>query len=329
MRKGEHRIRSEGINMQEIYQRVASLFANRITQIFESEAALEAEFQRHFEGLPFDRTDHWGSILLRMVSEAWYTAGPEVKASPTSYDISAILSELHPLLDYNLFTQVLMNLQNLSLVTYLALDAAVQLEGLRKAWAQEGGELNPFAPKAKMVKNAAKPIDVLYNNAISTIRALKIIAGFTPLISFRVSPKRSTPAFADSRNISMLGVGGDKYLRTIPPFAAYYIGWEPDSTPKMTANVGRSPEGAVLRTEGIGYDFVSKSGGEILGEVLFARKLVYEIFAAYRGQNHKLAMIPRVNSILIITDEPEILKQVFARLNQQYSMLTLYAGTRI
>src|ERR1700723_3138132 len=141
--------------MQEIYQRVAKRFAERINGIFESETSLEAEFKKNFDQLPFDRTEHWSGILYNVLSECWSEVGPEVKSEPTGFDKLTILREIcvSHILDYNLFSQVLLNLQGYTGMHYLTGDAAKEIARLKEAWPKDQ-KLDPFAPRAHMVKQA-------------------------------------------------------------------------------------------------------------------------------------------------------------------------------
>lgn len=326
--------------MQEIYQRVADTFAQRINEVFLSEETLEAEFRKNYEHIEFTRTDHWSGILYKMFRECWYMAGPEVKSEPTSYDRLAALRCLYHIIDYNLFTQVLLNLQTYTGMAYMTKDAEDDMERMKEAWPKDA-KLNPFEPKAKMVKNAATDEEKQNNNILSTIKSLKIISQFTPQISFRVSPLGSTPAFADSRNISMIGVGGDKYLKTLPNLKPFYIHWTPGTSPQMAlwvAHVNDSthhsslppdPKGTRFEAEGIPYPFFSKSGGDILQEVLFARKIMAEVFAAHDITAEMCIMIPRMNSVLIVTDQYGLhLRKAYESLKLKYPMLELTEGVR-
>jgi hypothetical protein len=322
--------------MQEIYQRVADTFAARIHEIFLSEEAMQTEFKKVFEHLEFDRTDHGSTLLNKVFRDCWHASGPEIKSEPTGYDKLAVLRCLYHQLDYALFTQVLLNLQSYTGMAYLTKDAADEMDKLKAAWPKDA-KLNPFEPKAKMVKNAATDEEKQHNNILSTLKSLKIISQFTPQVSFRLSPIGTTPAFADSRNVSMIGVGGDKYLRTLPNLKAFYIHWAPGTSPTMASVVGApalSPsttdfQGIVLKAEGIPYQFRSKSGGEILNEVLFARKIMAEVFAAHDITSEMCIMIPRMNSVLIVTDQYGLhLKRAFDALKQQYPNLELAEGAR-
>ncbi len=319
--------------MKEMYQKVAQVFADKVNALFESEQTLEAKFKSLYSQLEFDRTEHWSGIVYSLLRDAWLEAGPIVKCEPTGMDKLQILRHAQPLLDYNLFTQVLLNLQGYTGMHYMTGDAQKEIERLKAEWPKEF-KLDPFAPKAKMVKQAEAVSEEQkrYNEVVSTLRALRIITQFTPQISFRVSPKGSTPAFADSRNISMIGQGGDKYLKTISSLKPYYITW--DSVPWMItaaeiADSSHSDRPAGLIAEGISYPFYSKSGGQILSEVLFARKVMYEIFRGVDVTSETCIMIPRMRSILIVADVvAENLKKAFDRLKAQYPMLNLVEGAR-
>lgn len=323
--------------MQEIYQRVADTFAARINEVFLSEETLAAEFKKSFEHLEFSRTDHGSTLLNKMFRDCWKTSGPEAAVEPTGYDKLAVLRCLYHLLDYNLFTQVLLNLQSYTGMAYLTKDAEDEIEKLKSSWPKDA-KLNPFEPKAKMVKNAATDEEKTHNNILSTLKSLKIISQFTPQVSFRVSPIGSTPAFADSRNISMIGAGGDKYLRTLPNLKPFYIHWAPGSTPDITQYVITvdaqyktvpDPRGTQITAAGIPYPFFSKSGGDILTDVLFTRKIMAEVFAAHDITAEMCIMIPRMNSVLIVTDQNGLhLKKAFENLKARFPMLELAEGAR-
>lgn len=318
--------------MHEIYQRVAEQFATRINQVFESEETLKAEFKRNFEVLEFDRTEHWSGIIYCLLRDAWLEFGPEVKAEPTGYDKLTILKKAHHLLDYNLFTQVLLNLQGYTGMHYMTGDAEKEITRLKEAWPKDY-KLDPFAPKARMVKQAEVVTDEQkqYNQMLSTLRALRIITQFTPQVSFRVSPKGSTPAFADSRNISMIGEGGDKYLKTMPNLGVWYLTWDIVPTmafPIRTEKVDDKP-GIVFHVAGMAYEFVSKSGGEVLHDVLFARKLMYEIFREVDVTQETCIMVPRMRSILIVADKyGTSLKSAIDKLSKAHPQLKLVEGAR-
>jgi hypothetical protein len=317
--------------VEDIYQEVAALFVKRINEVFESEATLETEFKKNFGVLEFSRTDHWAGIIWSILRNAWLEAGPAVKSEPTGYDKLKILRCAHPLLDYNLFTQVLLNLQGYTGMAYMVGDAVKQIERIKAEWPKEY-KLDPFAPKAKQMKTAVSDEEKAYNNTLSTLRSLHLIAQFTPQVSFRVSPKGKTPAFADSRNISMLGVGSDKYLKTLPNLKPYYIVWQPGMTPRMAIPVVAVKGDGFdysFQADGIPYHFRSKSGGEILQEALFARKIMYEIFRDVDITSETCIMVPRMNSVLIVTEQyGESLKKTFARLKKWWPVLELVEGQR-
>jgi hypothetical protein len=166
-----------------------------------------------------------------------------------------------------------------------------------------------------MIKDAKSESDREFNHDLSTRRALKIIAEFSPMISFRVSPKGSTPAFADSKNISMLGVGGDQFLQARQVF---YICWE--ATPTMAVLTERG-----FAVKGIDYLFQSKSGGEVLNECLFARYLMYYLYDKLKSAT----MIPRMTSLMVVTnEEQEKFIETFQVLQRLFPVLTLHHGSR-
>lgn len=320
--------------MKEFYKATALYLAEQVNTLLESEKVMEDFYKIMYAGLPFDRTEHWAHVFEVLLNEAWFEKGPVVKMNPTPMDKLQIIRHLHPLLDYNLFTQVLLNLQGYTGMFYMTGEASKEIERLKAEWPKEFN-LDPFAPKAKMVKQAEAIFEEQkrFNEVISTLRALRIITQFTPQISFRVSPKGSTPAFADSRNISMIGLGGDKYLKTLPTLKPFYVTW--NQVPAMAQYIGlNTPPGAAVpqatfEAEGIPYKFHSKSGGHMIQEVLFARKLMYDMFKGVDTTKETCIMIPRVASILIVADVAgESIRSTFALLQEKYPMLQLIEGQR-
>jgi len=322
------------MELDEMYDRVTIAFAKRTNSVFESEESLKEWFLKYFSQLPFDRTNHWGGLIYLLFRDAWLEAGPEVKGEPTGHDRNVVLRKLCPLLDYSLFTQVMLNLQSCAGMAYQARDAEADIEKLRKDW-PEASKLKPFEPKAKMVKEASTEEEDRYYLDLSTLRSLRIIAAFTPQISFRVSPKGSTPALADSNNLSNLGIGSDRYLKVLPGLRAFYVHWTPGTSPTMTMQLmdyseTTNPEkGMAFVAAGIPYVFRSKSGGEILNQVLFSRKVAREIFAAHDPTVETCIILPRMSSVLAVADERgENLKKAFEALKGVYNMLELSEGAR-
>jgi hypothetical protein len=321
--------------MVEIYQRIAAGFAASIKDVWETEDTMKAEFTKNYPALAFTRTDYWQPIVHKLFRDAWLLYGPEVKAEPTGYDKQMVMRIVanDGLLDYNLFTQVLLNMQTYTGVAF-DLDAIQKdLATAKEAWPKDA-TLDPFVAGAKMVKQATAHEQIAYNTVLSMQKCAKIVGEFGGGTSFRVSPKGSTPAFADSKNISMIGVGGDKYLRTLPTLQPYYLTW--DTTPTMAVHSVNILEpgkpgvqAMVFTAPGIPYSFASKSGGEILQEVLFARYLMFRIFKAVDITQKQCVQIPRMNSLLVVTSKPAPeLKIEVEVLKGQYPVIAFWEGAR-
>src|SRR5271170_1323176 len=228
------------------YHKVAAEFAKRVDQIFASEDTLKECFAKHFATMKFDRTDYWSSILYKELDTCWREHGPDKLAGLTTHDRFEILDILSEYLDFNLYSQVALNLQNWSLVTYQGGDLTKQLDAIAKKWEKFGS--TPCSPGAKMVKEAFRPQDVEWNKDLSTVKSLKTITGITPNISFRVSPKGSTPAFADSQNFSTIGAGGDQFVKAAQGHTVWYVAWQ--APPYILL-----PAGDGFTTPGIFYSF--------------------------------------------------------------------------
>jgi hypothetical protein len=278
-----------------VYENVAQVYAASIEEAFTSEETLSKLHEKTFPGLPFDRTDRWHLILSRELLRCWNEQGPVVKAGITSVDRREILLHLSNLLDFNLFSQVLLNLQDWALLRYRVGDAQADTEKLQTKWA--GKSPSPFDVKAKMVKAASRPEDMEFNRDLSTLKSLRIIPQIGPGLSFRVSPKGSTPALVDSANLSMLGIGGDQYLSVPPALNVAYLSWETAPTVVVPDEKGEFHNGTIM------YPFVSKSGGDILNSVLATRLLATAAFKILtQSGGETTVVLPRMTSLMILTN---------------------------
>lgn len=309
-----------------MYSMVATAFAERINAIFATEETLAAAWREQFSALDLDRTSRWNTVLRAELKKVWDKHGPVVKSSMTLFDESRILYHLVQSLDYdyNLFTQVLLNLQPASLLAYRNGDAAATIEQLKAKWA--GKSPSPFDAKPKMFKTAADADQQAYNRDLSTLKALRIVTGLTAARSFRVSPKGSTPALTDSENLSMLGIGGDQYLSPPTGFKAYYFTWA------QTPNILEEVVDRKFRAPRIPYPFESKSGGDMLNAALFARYIALLVYTNLNlNEAHQIkAVLPRMNSVLLVTNaQPEQLRSVQDVLTTlQPVPITMHEGAR-
>ena len=277
--------------LEEIYRRVSVFFAERVREVFASEDTLKAVFASHYPHQPFDRTEHWGSILRRELLNVWLEHGLPVKAPPTPYDQAQVCNALAQQLDFNLFSQVLLNLNPSPLIRYRVNNAEATMGVLRARW--ETRDPSVFGAAPKMFKVASTELELEYNRDLSTLKALKTIAAQAPSRSFRVSPIGATPALVDNQNLSMLGTGGDAFLDIPDGFNAYYYTWE--APPYLLEDVN----GGKFKYPGLSYEFESKSGGEILNHVLFARRLAALLYRSFCSD--PVEVLPRMNSVLLVT----------------------------
>lgn len=298
-RQGEPESSPEVTELEEsvewAYHRVAQAYADRIELIFESELKMREVYTKVFPHLTFDRTDNWSSILYKELEEAWRSFGPDPRARLTTHDRFTILDILSDYLDFNIYSQVALNLQDWSAISYRG-NAKEDLEKIAKKW--DKYSMTPLNPRATMIKNAFRPQDVEFNKDLSVVKSLRTISGIDQRISFRVTPRGHTPALADSQNFSTIGIGGDQYVCMQPGYTVWYICWSPGKTPYI---LEQNPNGS-FRTKGIQYDFTSSSGGQILNEVLFSRAVAC---AYWTGLGPGSVCLPRMNSVMVVTKQSE------------------------
>jgi hypothetical protein len=280
-----------------MYDRVAREFTNTVRPYFETEETLKALWEEAFIALPFDRTSRWNIVLKKLLSRVWLEHGTEVKAPMTLFDILAVLRNLPHYMDFNILTQVFTNLQ--PRLTYAVKDAKGTRDGLVTKW--EGRKRAIVGPKIKMAKVVAAE-DAEYNHDLSTLRALDTIlaAGGTSSPSFRVSPVGSTPALVDSLNFSSMGPGSDQFLQVPEGHRAVTITW--GAAQNMLAALQPNVSPGSLATFYV-YDLIeqywSKSGGDILNNVMFTRYLTAKLIKVLEP----VMVLPRLNSVMVIVPE--------------------------
>jgi hypothetical protein len=303
---------TERVDVSALYRSVGEKFACRVDEALSSEKSLAKLWEDNFPGFPLNQTEAWNVILTRELAKLWRQFGPEIKTELTDYDIQKILRELYSILDYNLFSQVYLNLQP-SLFYYATKEARIKMAEMQVAWKDQ--DLDPFSPKAKLIKEASSDVERRYNMDLSTLKALNLIQQLGPIASYRVSPKGRTPAFADTQNFSMLGAGADRYLRVPQGYSFCFITWtNPVQMIAATSKPGEFEAREIL------YPFNSQSGGEILNEVLFIRYLLASAYGALAVPSGDAVFIPRLGSLQVVfkTGKQEILQ---SNLEKKFSNL--------
>ena len=126
----------------------------------------------------------------------------------------------------------------------------------------------------------------------------------------------------------MIGSGGDKYVKVkYPELRIWYITWKPGSTPPVAK---QQPDGT-FRVDGIPYPFHSKSGGGVLNETIFARGMAFSFWSGlYTGSEDGAAILvlPRMNSVMVVAENYQLVYDVFNTLKTEYPMLDLVDGAR-
>jgi hypothetical protein len=193
--------------IQAIYNRVADWFANWVETTFETEDSLKAVWEEHHRTQPFDRTSNWNRVLFNELTKIWKTQGTGVEgATLTGFDRNEILKALADRLDYNLFTQVLMNLQDFGSLQYACSEAEVVTELLKEKW--EGRKPSIFDAKPKMFKEAKDDTEAEYNRDLASSPGTHRISATASLRRARLRRSRTarTSPCSESAAIHTLSV---------------------------------------------------------------------------------------------------------------------------
>ena len=281
---------------EKMYNRVAREFTNVVRPYFTTEETLTALWKETFIALPFDRTKRWNIVLKKLLTRVWLEHGPEVKGSMTLFDIIAVMRDLPYYMDYNLLTQVLPNLQ--PRITYAVGDAKGTRESLTAKWEERKRSI--VGPKIKMAKVVTAE-DAEYNHDLSTLRALDtILAAGTDSPSFRVSPLGTTPALVDSLNYSSMGPGSDRFLQVPEGYRALTVTWATAQNMLNPLHPNMNPGSiATFYVFDLIEHYRSKSGGDILNDVMFTRYLTAKLIKVLEP----IMVLPRLNSVMVIVPE--------------------------
>jgi hypothetical protein len=161
--------------------------------------------------------------------------------------------------------------------------------------------------KGKIDKSES-PWSETYNKAVNLVAIERIAGKFSNNISWRLSAKNQTPALADSQNMSMLRFEVEKYMKLHQPHhKLLQLLWPTEFTVPMQME---NSDGWIAVPK-IHTKFFSKSGGDILGRSLLARKLTVFAYAYPEVLN----VYPRLNSLTIIGNDsmPDSIMDDFQR----------------
>jgi len=280
---------------EQVYPLVAEAFATEINKVWASEETMAAAYVDLLQAVSattFDRTDHAAVLVQRLFQTAWNKHVTDFK--PIAYDITEVLKELCHLLDYSIFTQVYSNL-NATVLRYdsAAADAAVKT-ALEKLPADLLKELE--GPKQKYASEE-KVTDPILRSHFNTVVAARKMGALNPFNSYRISPIGSTPAFADSSNFSGFSIYLDQFLEAnaIDKKVAV-LRWTAPEAKDMSELASGVNDGMVIRFPGVA-PITSKSGGPILAQTMFARKMMRDLLL---WCGFKYQIYPRLFSLTVV-----------------------------
>jgi hypothetical protein len=284
----------------DVYYYVAKSLADMIHTGFDSEAEMQRLWVESGFTKEFDRTKDARTLIHSLLNRAWEEQGPIVKVNPVQADIDAIANHLFLMLDFNLYTQVYLNLQPIGLLRFDAVPAIERAKAAQAKWADK--TLKPYEAK-KAIKEPKTAEELEFNqDFILTNLAKKMAAlGESTSASFRITPMGSTPALADSRNLSNLPVGADEYIIIPPGWVVFHITWETAPQVMLEENgTFRVCDGDATPQ----YPFTSSSGGIILNQAIYSRMVMTAVQRGLSLQNTKATpvFVPRLSSLLVATN---------------------------
>lgn len=287
-----------------LYDAISAELVTEIKAIWKDEESMSLAYADllHAEKTLFDRTDHAANLLRKILEKVWKNHVTDY--SPVAYDIEEITGRLLHLLDYNLFTQVYPNLRAFT----LRYDSSAADKEVARALEMLPEELKKdFSnPKTKYATEEKIP-DGMTRGYYNTVIAASKMGSLNPFTSFRISPVGSTPAFADSSNFSGFSIYLDQFLESSDPNRRIAVlRWTNGEVIDLSTGAESEPGvGVVTHFAGIDEPIVSKSGGPILSQVMFARKMMRDFLLEF---GNEYQVWPRLFSLTVsYREKPQIL----------------------
>lgn len=270
------------------YEVVASSLHKAVVAAWASEEAMQQAATDLGMSL-FDRTKSSRVFLKKLMDKVDQEIHGDTRPRMSSnhYDTQQVALHFAEICeDFTLTTQVIPNLLALPFMLFVP-DMEKDVEASKAILASHGAP-DPLAPKAKKIAadNTNAAWAPAYNHLLALHKAMNPGEPLTMVShdSFRLSPVRSTPAFADSMGLSGHSPALDRYFVPVSKeLAVLYLSWAPDhAAAQVAANTKETPEGPLFY--GVG-PIVSKSGGDILAASVFSRKVAHEAWKMVAGFN--------------------------------------------
>jgi hypothetical protein len=289
------------VSNDQIYPLIAASFAAEIKRVWASEETMATTYEELLQATKteFDRTQHAAVLTQKLFERCWNAQITDFKA--ITYDITEILKSLHGLLDYNLFTQVYQNMNPFA----LRYDSSAADREVARALEILTPELKKDldGPKLKYAAEDKIP-DGMTRSYYNTVVAARKMGRLNPFTSFRISPSDSTPVFADSSNFSGFSIYLDQFLEANDPNRKVAVlRWTAQEVKDLCTGAQSQPGGGVvMHFDDIETPIISKSGGTILQQVMFARKLMYDFLREF---GFEYQVYPRLFSLTVTYRDSE------------------------
>jgi len=271
----------------EIYTTAAAVLSKLIEEVWKDEESMVKWFKEKVF-IDLDRTTRAKMFVTKLVDEALVAAGMN-SGSILPNDrkrVAAVLSTI--LKDFNLVTQIALNLQTGS----LSFDLDKMQEDLKPIESSYPSlEESPLAKKAKY-KPGVEESEKKYNLDLALIKNAKIVGEMQRgTSSYRISPLGKTPALADINNLSNLS----------PLAIQSYLDGElfMFDTSLVCNKAGVAEEGNGKWTSSrLKWPIQSESGGDIVKKALASRYIVSRLIF----DPAILHLVPRYESVIILRD---------------------------
>ena len=279
--------------MNPIYAKTAEILLDLVDMTWESQEAMDAAWANSPLGTAtsLDRTKHADYLIRHLFNTAWKQAfitlnpgvTPQQAIRPLNADILHVCVELITLSsDYNLLSQILPNLVPHAVILD-RIGCAKDLVGAMGALPPAVQALVSKGAKAKDLATLEASVQEKAHKAQSLNKTASTFEKFTPP-SWRITPHGKTAALTDSAGVSNLPAIADPYVSLYPmahpePFKTAYITWDSGAPSAHVRPVPETPGAFTVVDMPNGRDnFVSESGGTMLGQVMLARGLTFDAY---------------------------------------------------
>ena len=277
-----------------IYDKASDNLLALVQQVWASEEAMTEWCKAHVY-VELDRTQRAFLLVGKVVDTALIASGINSGSILPTDRLQAVLSLVPKLKDFNILSQLLLNLKT-GTPGFDEEKMAKELKTAEEKYKDTGSE-SPFFKKAKFRNSTAtEEVDMEFNHALALARNYKILSEMQRgTNSYRITPLGKTPALADANNFSNLSP-----MALVTYLKGSELYWF--NTETVLAHIDYTEASDGIAAKGLSFNIKSESGGDTVKKAIATRYLASEILVDSSIMN----VVPRYESLLVTGTSPRL-----------------------